>query len=301
MKKIYLLSASALLFFALAGTARALNVTGFVFCDANQNGVIDAGDVGIPGVTVVFTNLISNFTNSAVTAADGSFSAAIPPFDPLPERRDPLAQIYGEGLDTNTLPPGFTILIPTAITNLTDRPGYFFQYGTVEGTNFIFNSGLGTTTNGDWLIDSPFCHSNAACKLSGGGNISSSGKKPDHTFGGSISSTPPSGSWTDVAHALKLKFETTTIQTVTCGSGTMDVTGTGTLQGIGGNKANFDSVLFTLHVEDHGTPGKRVDTYYLRVYTADGTTLLLVSSDPGDPTVISPVPITHGNLSVQPQ
>src|SRR5216110_757812 len=103
MKKICLLFVFVLLSLALAGTARALPVTGFVFCDANQNGVIDAGDVGIPGVTVVITNLTGSSSNSAVTAADGSFSAAIPPFDPLLERRDPLAQIYGEGLDTNTL------------------------------------------------------------------------------------------------------------------------------------------------------------------------------------------------------
>jgi len=70
----------------------------------------------------------------------------------------------------------------------------------------------------------PECQAAGNCKLTGGGNITS-GKKPRSLFRRTIlAGNPPSGSWTDVAHAVKLKFESTAIQSVSCGADTIDFT-----------------------------------------------------------------------------
>jgi hypothetical protein len=53
--------------------------------------------------------------------------------------------------------------------------------------------------------------------------------------------------------------------------------------------------------KDHGHSGKGVDGCYLRVFTADGTTLLLVSGDPSNPTDIVTVPISTGTLNIKVQ
>src|SRR2546429_9212425 len=83
---------------------RAAVVTGIVQCDANQNGTNDIGDVGLANVTVVVISQNHSFSNSTVTAADGSFSLQIPNFDPLAERQDPLSQSYMQTVDATTLP-----------------------------------------------------------------------------------------------------------------------------------------------------------------------------------------------------
>ena len=54
------------------------SLSGFVYNDANDNGVIDSGEAGIAGVTVTLsgTNDLGAVTATAVTAADGSYSFA---------------------------------------------------------------------------------------------------------------------------------------------------------------------------------------------------------------------------------
>jgi hypothetical protein len=320
MKKSILLLACSLLFPALVGTSTAATVSGFVLCDANQNGTNDTSDVGIPNVQIVVTNQTGSFSNSTVTAGNGFFSLQIPNFDPLAERLDPLSQVYVEVLNPATLPPGSTIEFPMAITNLISTPAYFIDFA-ADLTNVVYTSASGTSTNGNWLINNPDCRTQTTttnCMLSGGGVIRSRTRnRPDHTFAGNIfSRISPSmiqgGNWVDVAHNLNLMFQSTTIESVRCGelpttpsnrrfptASFIEFSGTGTLKGIGGNRMASIPVLFTARVEDRGQPGMGVDRYYLRVFTADGTTLLLVSGDPANPANIVPVPISSGNLNIQ--
>jgi hypothetical protein len=72
----------------------------------------------------------------------------------------------------------------------------------------------------------------------------------------------------------------------------------GRLDGIGHNKVRYNPVNFTVRAEDHGGPGRGVDRYYLRVYSSDGATLLLVSGDPSNPLDILTIPISAGNLRI---
>jgi SdrD B-like domain len=320
MKKIILLLICGLLLPALAVTSKAATVSGFVLCDANQNGTNDIGDVGIPNVMVVVTNENGSFSNSTVTAGNGFFSLQIPNFDPLAERQDPLSQVYIETLNPATLPAGSTIDFPMAITNLIATPAFFIDFA-ADLTNLVYTSASGTATNGNWLINNPDCQvqtTTTNCMLNGGGVIRSRTRnRPDHTFAGNIFSriSPrmiEGGNWVDVAHNLNLMFQSTTIESVRCGelaitpsnrrmpkASFIEFSGTGTLKGIGGNRLASIPVLFTARVEDRGQPGMGVDRYYLRVFTADGTTLLLVSGDPSNPANIVPVPISSGNLSIQ--
>jgi hypothetical protein len=318
MKKLILLLSCGLLLPALAGTSKAATVTGFVLCDANQNRMFDTNDVGIPNVQIVVTNENGSFSNSTVTAANGFFSLQIPNFDPLAERRDPLSQVYVETLKAATLPPGSTILLPTPITNLIATPAYFIDFA-ADLTNLVFTSGSGRSTNGNWLINNPDCQTESGnCRLKGDGVIRSQTRnRPDHTFAGTIfSRTSPTmvrgGEWVDVAHNLNLLFRSTQVESVRCGdlagapsnrrmhkASFIEFSGTGTLKGIGNNRVKFNPVMFTARAEDHDESATGVDRYYLRVFTPDGITRLLVSGDLSNPTNIVTVPISSGELEIQ--
>lgn len=306
MKKL-LLPLACLFGAALVSSAPAATVTGFVLNDVNHNSTFDSGDAGIANVQVIIVSQAGGFSNATVTAADGSFSLTIPNFDPLALRRDPLSQSYIETLNPATLPAGATNLFPQPITYLSLTPAYYIDFA-ADLTNVTFTSGTGPTPTGDWLINVPAGLA-ADCSLTGSGAISTKGrqKKIEHSFQGRI--TPAGGQWTDLAHQARLQFKTTQIQTSECGTieGTaagsnsvpfnvMDFTGLGTLKGIGGSKTNYGTVNFTARVEDHGKPGKKADRYYLRVYSSDGATLLLVSGDQTDALNVITVPISSGDL-----
>lgn len=297
MKKSGLLVAATLLFLALSSASRAATVNGTVFCDANQNGIIDTGDVGIPGVVVVITNQNNSFSNSAVTTADGSFSIEIPN-PPAPTAAIPSSQIFIETLEPTSLPEGSSIVIPTAITNVTSAPAYLITF--TGGTNLVFTSGSGQSSTGDWLINNPNCGSVGNCRVSGNGRIGRSRTQVDHIFTGRIvSGSPPSGSWSDTSRALGLQFTSTSIQSVICGTGSIQFSGTGNLSGRGVRFA-INPVQFTVAIQNtsvvNGRRTRTVQAYYLNITTSDGTTLVLVSTDPQDPTDIAPVVISQGNL-----
>jgi len=305
MNNLLSLLTAALLCLSTAATARAALVTGVVRCDANLSLTNDVGDTGIGGVMVVVTSLAGGFSNSTFTATDGSFSVQIPNFDSLAERRDPLSQVYFETLVIATLPPASVVLFPPAITYLSPAPGFYIDFVSADSTNLVYTSAAGTFLTGNWLVSSPRCQS-SACGMSGDGIIHGSSKRLEHSFGGKISSTAlPDGTrpghWTDVAHRAKLLFQSTIVQTVSCGGSTansIEFSGLGTLKGIAGNKARYDQVQFTVRAVDGGRPGRGVDRYYLRVWSSDGTTLLLVSGDASNPLEIVPVPISTGNLTI---
>lgn len=78
----------------------------------------------------------------------------------------------------------------------------------------------------------------------------------------------------------------------------IDVGGSGTLKGVGGHKANHGTVCFYARALDLGEPGKGVDQFYLQVYSANGQTLLLISTNPGNPEIASLMVLRGGNLQL---
>jgi hypothetical protein len=289
MKKLSI-SLAALMFFLAANTSQAWFATGYILCDGNQNRTIDLADTGIPSVLVLVTNTSGTFSNAGWTGPDGYFLIALP--------ED--AGSYVETLVAETLPPDSGVLVP-------NPPAFSFSLPNGDATVF----------DASWLINNPGCQDVGGCWLTGGGTVGS-GKKPDHSFGGNVypgcfSTAGQGGQWTDVAHNLKLQFQGTVVQTVRCGNivgippgsdspvtpfNFIEFSGTGTLKGIGGNKANYGTVNFYARAEDSAEPGKKTDRYYLRVYSTDGTTLMLVSGDPSNPENIVPMQTSGGNLQL---
>jgi hypothetical protein len=304
MKKLDSFLSATLLCLTMATTARASVVSGIVQCDANQNGTNDIGDIGIANAMVVVVNQNHSFSNFTFTAADGSFSLQIPNFDPYFERQDPLSQVYEESVNAATLPPGSTILSPVPITYIHPYPAFYIDFA-ADLTNVVYTSGTGTFSTGNWLLSNPSCQS-SACGISGSGIIRGSSKRADDSFGGTISlKSLPNGTrrghWTHVAHRYNLLFQSTVVQTVSCGgspANAIEFSGLGKLKGIGRNRARYSPVYFTVRAEDHGPRGRGLDRYYLHVYSPDGATLLLVSGDPSNPADIATIPLSAGNLTI---
>lgn len=314
MQKLRFIASLAVVGLAAPFPSPAALLTGFVRCDANQNQTSDAADLPIANVRVTVVSQTGSFSKSVYTAANGSFSMQIPSFDPLAYRRDPLSQTYVETLDASTLPAGSSILVPQPISYISSTPAYYIDYASANLTTFVFNSGAGASSTGNWLINSPNCESRA-CGLTGGGTISGTNRRPEHSFSGFVAPTVSRngvrrGHWVHGAVAEKLLFQSTLVQSVTCGTvpgapansrsavNMIEFSGFGTLKGTRGNKTKYPPVSFTVRVEDHGQPGRGLDRYFLRVYSSDGTTLLLVSGNPSNPQDTLPVPISTGNLKI---
>src|SRR5437588_13115276 len=83
---------------ASTATSHAWQKMGHVYCDANRNGVIDSGDVPMPGLLVVVTNVSGTFSNASWTGNDGFFIMQ------LPSRADS----YVDYIHPLTLPRGIT-------------------------------------------------------------------------------------------------------------------------------------------------------------------------------------------------
>ena len=295
MKLIKILLLGLLLAVSSVVTSKAWFAEGNIYCDVNGNGQIDVGtDVALQSVLVVVTNLSGTFSNANWTAADGFFIVEVPTIE----------DSYVVYVHSATLVTGSVTILPSAGL-------YVFSITTNQDT-----------FAGNFLINSPVCPTNAppttgACWLTGGGTIKAKGK-PEHSFGGVVypGCNPKSaggGNWNHVAHSLGLHFKGQEIGVVDCGNipgippgsqspktpfNFIEFQGTGTLTGIGGNKADYGQVYFFAHCEDRHEPGKGVDRYYLRVYAADGTTLLLVSANPSSPLTVAPVAISTGNLQM---
>jgi hypothetical protein len=157
---------------------------------------------------------------------------------------------------------------------------------------------------------------NAWCWLTGGGTIGGTPGEPDFSFGGVVNpgcspTAAGGGNWNVVDHVDGLHFKGELISVIGCSGGpdrspkvqfnVIDFEGTGILVGIDGNPMQETAVCFRGEAEDHGEPGAGVDRLYLRVYDCStGDTLMLISSDPADPTDIAPVPIDTGNLQIHP-
>ncbi len=131
------------------------------------------------------------------------------------------------------------------------------------------------------------------------------------------------GNWNHIAHKDKLHFQGTSIQIVRCGNvdgipagsespvtpyNFIEFQGTGTLKGIGGNKADYGTVCFWAHVEDRNEPGNErallpdggalIDRYYLRVFDCSTQNILLLVDMDNNPATIDPITITGGNFQI---
>ena len=68
----------SLLIGGAAQTASAWFAFGHVYCDANDNFQIDAGDTAVAGVLVVVTNSSGSFSNASWTTAQGTYLVQLP-------------------------------------------------------------------------------------------------------------------------------------------------------------------------------------------------------------------------------
>lgn len=293
---------TALALLLLAGGAYAWHHTGCVYCEENGNGVFDAGDTPIPGITV-FIHKGGQLFATRVTDSDGCFGLE------LLDRR----ATYTVTLE---LPHGASYVQPASgsITFTTSNAHQYFY--------------------ADWLLDCNHHEPHFGCWLTGGGakfcslthsDLCTHG--PDHSFGGNVfPSCDPDpghgGQWNHVAHELSLHFQGTVITAVECGNvdgippgsespetpvNFIEFQGTGRLKGIQGDKTDLE-VHFFARCEDRNEPGSKgandgddIDRYFLHVFTdpsdPNGSTVLLVDLD-GDPSTVDPVTITGGNLQM---
>jgi hypothetical protein len=271
---------------------------GGVFCDANTNGLIDAGDAPVPSVLVVVTNMDGTYSNANWTTAEGIFVVQLP--------NEP--GTFVDYIHPLTLPPGTTQVLPgfsTFSTSTTDT--IVTNYFLLENAECV-------------NVPPPPPPTNGLCWLTGGGTIRSGHGQPTHSFGGVVNpgcspTAAGGGNWNDVWHAGKLHFKALQADVIACGNlpgypfgsrsprtsfNYIDFQGVGTLKGISGNHADYGVVNFSARAADLNEPGKGRDQLYLRVYDTSGNTLLLISSNPSDPLDVAPVAISTGNLQLHP-
>ena len=263
--------------------------SGFIFCDANQNRQIDSGDVPLPGVLIVITNLSGTYSNADFsTTPDGGFIIQLPGPD-----------TYVEYLHPATFPADASPIIPA-----TGTYSYTFTVGVIsnfEGNFLISSTNCVNSTN----PPPPPPPATNKCCMTGGGTIVKGKGQPAYTFSlevfpGDTSSGVDNGKLDIVAHAMRLHLKGDVFEIVNCGEeGScqfVEFQGAGTLTGIAGNKANYGVVYFYARAEDCGEGKNKNDKLYVRVYTADGNTLLLISGDANNPTNVSPILTSTGNL-----
>ena len=126
MKKLFIAFFATCLI--LSGTISAwasCSLSGSVYCDANQNGEIDDGDMPLAGVGI----LVDGRTTFGIFTNGNGFYYTMNPL---------MCSSTSVSLNTRALPPDLVMVIPP-----TDTVPYY--------------SGLVQ----DWLIDTAFCHGSA--------------------------------------------------------------------------------------------------------------------------------------------
>jgi hypothetical protein len=136
------------------GVANAWYVKGFVYCDDNQNGVIDEGDRTFAGVDVNVVNESGTWSGSDTTRDEGACVGAGYYYIRLPDIPDRYILTLDES--DPDLPSDAIYIIPQGGV-------YYFE---ATDTEWYFRF--------DWLIDSVICHDcNGdcdACRVTAGGN-----------------------------------------------------------------------------------------------------------------------------------
>jgi hypothetical protein len=305
MKTSRLFSGLALLLFAATAAWAPCSLTGYVYCDVNQNGEIDAEDEPFAGV-----GILADGVTVAITDENGYYYVA-ETFD--------ICDTVTVSLDMTTLPTDTIFVNPGA-----------------NGVAYVRHM------EQDWLIDSEICHPTEGelCWMTGGGvkfdsvaqmktaQHPGNGGGPKDSVGGVVypSCSPfPSngGQWNHVAHSLKLHLIGQDITVIQCGNvpdippGTespvcpvnfIEFEGTGVVKGIHGNKVGTIPVTFFGRVEDRNEPGNEqavnsddgelIDRYFLHVEDGDGNVLIHVDFDGVDNGDVDPLTITGGNFQI---
>jgi len=296
MKRSFGLFTAALMLLGF-GTAFACHVEGHVYCDGTA--------LPLQGVVVraVSTDPGAPFTGTATTDIDGFYYLVLP-------------TAVGQYHLTIDLGPSETVVSPAA--------GFYDLQVVTVPTEFVR----------DWVIASPSC-AQEGCWLTGGGAkfsqitdtyLAETNRK--HSFGGNVNpgcspTAGQGGQWNDISDDQKLHFQGFAMHVVRCGNvdgippgSTSPVTpynfiefeGTGRVQGIKGNKADYPDVFFFARCEDRNEPGSNgmrdgdgKDRYFLNVFTNEadpvGSSIILVDMD-GNPATVDPVTITDGNLQI---
>ena len=278
-------------------------VYGKVGCDDGMEcHYIYAGGVLFPGVLINIESTDGSYSSSMLSDDQGTYKLPVEP------------GIYTVSIDLSTIPVDAVLQHPSA-------------------GSYMVEVVSGMKERRDFILNAPVCGTEGTCWMTAGGvkfenlmDIDAAQSGPKDSFGGNVNpscSPEPGdgGNWNHISHSLKLHFKGTSIRVVRCGNVTgidpgsespvtpfnfIEFEGTGTLDGIKGNKFPKTDVSFFARVEDHNEPGndnaadgKDVDRYFLRVFEGGGagTTHLLVDED-GDPSTVDPLSITGGNLQL---
>lgn len=304
-------SLSILLFLLFtAGNSFAWDVQGYVACDTQPNGYLDALDEPFPGVSVIVELYPSgDLEGSTISDANGYYFVKL---RDVPET----FQVY---LDPATLPADAVIVLPAGGTEI------FTTTDTVPRAQVHF------------LVDSAICREppQDGCWMTGGGvkfepiireDLAAHG--PKDTMGGvvypSCDGDPSAGGqWNHVAHSVKEHYQAFDVHRVTCGNveghppgsespvtpfNYIEWEGDGRMKGIHGNKSEYEVVHFFGRAEDRNEPGSEgpadggdIDRYFLHAWiTGPGgtqTTVFCVDED-GDCSTVDPRTISGGNLQL---
>lgn len=303
MKKL-ILAAAALMLLVGAGSAFAFPFDGYVTCEGNGE--------PMPGIVVTVTSTDGQgFLGQSTTDDYGRYDVHLPGV--LGCYRVTLATAAGDHVST-------------------PAEGYY-DFCVVVGVSEYHQ---------DFVVYSPSCVEvpEMACWLTAGGAKFSTltgtmlgqsrrmKTQKEYNWGGNVNpgcspTAGDGGQWNTIDAGKKLHFQGFHIEVVRCGNvegippgSTSPVTpynfiefqGTGRVQGIQGNKADYPLVYFFARAEDRNEPGSSgmrdgagKDRYFLNVYTdqADpvGSSLILVDVDANAATV-DPLIITDGNMQI---
>jgi hypothetical protein len=301
-----------------ASKAEAITNSGSVYCDSNQNGLFDEGvDTPLANVRVTVRNATTGvLVGETTTDTTGFYKIFLG-----------VAGTYTFAIDTTTIPNGAAVLGAGYPVNGALPPG-----GSI--TMFVDGSFVPYVY---YLVDDAACTtptSDAKCWMTAGGvkfdpnvGIPLATRGPLDSFGGNVypgcnaDTGNQGGQWNHVSHSNKLHFQGFQIEVVACGNVSgipagsespvtpynfIEFKGTGRLMGIKGNGVEYPNVQFFARVEDRGEPGNMranngetpdTDRYFLRVFDAANTTLLLTDVD-GNANTVDPLAITGGNLQL---
>jgi SdrD B-like domain len=318
MKKLYIATSFVVFTLLFIGQAYGWHSSGKVYCDVNNNGIIDSTDTPVANVKVSVDGISLSYHRETTTDANGYYY--------LPLYWTPNS--YSTTIGPEGLPSDAIVVIPAS------NPFAFTITSVI------------TTMEVNWLISSQTCQAQAgACWMTAGGvkfdpalGIDAAERGPKFNFGGNTfpgcsPTAGDGGQWSFVDRALDIHFQAWVIDKVECGNvsgippgSTSPVTpfnyiefsGSGTVKPVAGNGvaagrarvSETQEVSFWARFEDRNEPGNgsaldpfdpaegaKIDRLYLRVWTADGTIVYLIDAD-GNAATVDPVLITGGNIQI---
>ena len=111
-------------------------ITGTVYNDENGNGIQDAGELGLPGVDVVITD-VNNVEQTVTTDANGDWTATVPAGDTVIDVDETTLE-DGSVLTTAGSDPE-TVLVTAGDTTATTDDGYNVPVNTGTLSGVVFN------------------------------------------------------------------------------------------------------------------------------------------------------------------